>query len=314
MNRRAKYLAVGLIIGLGAIGAAIMFVLNPPAGLRYNDEKPEPSRPAAFSNSDKASLFRDFSTERYTDDGELAFRLKIGECELRPRTVLSGKLGFAKVAKMSDVHLDFFHWPQTNQADSSTASVAVSTSGQAERGPPKTQENGNVRTGVTSRSGGIASAGSSASGSPQTDNSMASVGVAALADVVQHVRRLPGWESVNGVDIRDVSVNVYESSNLVTAVNAQRLLPGPGGKVVLEKNVTITADGGRRQLTSDKVVWWLKSDRFAVGGRYTLNDMGRNVQGARTIFDMKLEPITNNAEVSKHEQRSQHRSEAQATE
>jgi len=135
------------------------------------------------------------------------------------------------------------------------------------------------------------------------------------AEAIDSLTRLPRqfrWGALGGLDVRNVSFNLYEDDHRETAIHAQRLTPGAGGELTLKQAVSVSTRDDRRQLTSAEVIWWPHFGVLAVKGDYQLTEAGHPHPGARTIFNLALEPITNQQEISRYEEHIRHPTELTA--
>jgi hypothetical protein len=129
----------------------------------------------------------------------------------------------------------------------------------------------------------------------------------AVIQYLMELRKSGGWESVGSFVMRDVTINLHDGKTLATGIQARKLSPESKGQLVLEGDVRITAEDGRRLLASDRAIWWPHLGIFAVKERYSLNDAGRERQGRRTIFKLNLEPVTDKAQIDEYQKRAQQR-------
>jgi len=126
------------------------------------------------------------------------------------------------------------------------------------------------------------------------------------ARVINRLKDLPRylrWTSVNDLNVQRITIRMEDQGNPVRVIQAARLSPLPKGQFLLERNVVLTADGGRRRLSSDQAVWWPDLEMYAVKGNYSLSSDGEVQNGRHTLFHSDLEPITNNEEIAEYEQR-----------
>jgi len=250
--RQVRYLIVGATIGCLVLIAAMLsnntFSARSDAG--RNALKPAPEE--ALSN--RQTVLQGFSTTKYTDDNQVAFRLKIGKCEIRSSRSRFLNLGFTQVVELSDVQIDLFD-RQSRQSLS--------------RGP--------------------------ATSDPSEAMSF-----------IKGLSKLYRWESVRGFEMNNAIVSLHEEDELMTRIETRRLLPDRGDRVFLEEGATIRSQVTGRQLTGDRIIWWCKLGVFAVKGGYSLRDVAGELRGERSLFNLRLEPITEKNEISDYEKRAQY--------
>jgi len=124
--------------------------------------------------------------------------------------------------------------------------------------------------------------------------------VAFLQDVPRHL----GWPTVKDVDVRDITIRIQDRGDSISTIQAARLSPLGRGRFSLERGVVLTANRERRQLTTDKVVWWPDLEVYAVNGSYSLTGGPGIQKGRHTLFHTNLEPITNDEEIADYERRA----------
>ena len=130
------------------------------------------------------------------------------------------------------------------------------------------------------------------------------------AAAIEPLARLPRqlrWGAIGGLDVRNAAFNLYEDGQRETTIHAEQMTPGLSGELTFKKAVSIHTRNDRRQLTGDEVIWWPQIGILAVKGQYQLTEAGNPRSSARTIFNLSLEPITNQQEISTYEQRIQHK-------
>ena len=132
------------------------------------------------------------------------------------------------------------------------------------------------------------------------------------AEALESLYRLPRqfhWGSVGGLAVYTVAFNLYEDDQRATVIHAQRMTPGSRGELTFDKSVSVSTRNDRRQLTAAEAIWWPRLGILAVKGGYQLTEDGPPRHGNRAIFNLSLEPITNQQEISNYEQRIQHKVE-----
>jgi hypothetical protein len=106
-TRLARYLIAGFIIGCIALIAVMLWsTFSASSGVARNAVNALPDE----SPSKRQTVLQGFSTTRYTDDNQVAFRLKIGKCEIRSSRTRWLNLGVTQVVELSDVQIDLFDW------------------------------------------------------------------------------------------------------------------------------------------------------------------------------------------------------------
>lgn len=132
------------------------------------------------------------------------------------------------------------------------------------------------------------------------------------AEALDSLMRLPQqfhWGPVGGLAVRNVTFNLYEDDQHTTAIHAQRMTPGSRGELTFGKTVSVSTRDAQRQLTSNEAIWWPRLGILTIKGGYQLAEDGHQRHGERAIFNLSLEPITNQQEISNYEQRIQHKVE-----
>lgn len=144
------------------------------------------------------------------------------------------------------------------------------------------------------------------------DQASSNPAVPESSEAIAALTRLPRqlrWGAVGGLDVRNVVFNLHADGQPDTVIRAQHLTPGAGGELTLEKAVSVSAQAGRRQLTSDAIIWWPHVGVLAVKGDYQLTEAGPPRHGTRRLFNLALDPITNQQEISHYEERIMHKAE-----
>jgi hypothetical protein len=106
---------------------------------------------------------------------------------------------------------------------------------------------------------------------------------------------------VQEIAIREVAIRLHEEERTNTVMIADKLTPRSKRHVLLDGNVSISTDGGHRELLTDRVVWWLDTRQLAVPGSYRLRNNTELSQGRRTVFDLALQPQINATKDTNHE-------------
>ena len=145
-----------------------------------------------------------------------------------------------------------------------------------------------------------------------TDQASSNSATPESAEAIAALTRLPHqlrWGAVGGLDVRNVVFNLHADGQPDTVIRAQHLTPGAGGELTLGKAVSVSTEAGRRQLTSDAIIWWPHFGVLAVKGDYQLTEAGPPRHGTHTLFNLSLDPITNQEEISRYEERIMHKAE-----
>ena len=146
----------------------------------------------------------------------------------------------------------------------------------------------------------------------RTDQTNTNPAAPESSEAITALTRLPQqfrWGTIGGLAVHNVSFNLHAADQPDITIRAQRLTPGSHGELTLDKTVSVSARDGDRQLTSDNVIWWPNFGVLAVKGAYQLTAAGHPHHGTRALFNLSLEPITNQQEIRSYEEQIQHKTE-----
>ncbi len=129
-------------------------------------------------------------------------------------------------------------------------------------------------------------------------------GLPKVAELFKEIPRVLQWNNIEYFEIQGIKMALHDPSGAAYTIQAGKMSPLPRGQFMLEDGVVLTHEGRGCQLTTDQVVWWPNLGVYAVTGAYSLRTPGHIQKARHTLFDTKLEPITNEKEITQYEQRA----------
>ena len=96
------------------------------------------------------------------------------------------------------------------------------------------------------------------------------------------------WNEVRDLEIKRVIVNLYDEEQLVSTVRADKLIPGSAGNFIFQGDVVLATADGTRTLTSESVVWLLKTRQFALKGVREKSQTEPSHRSQRLVVDWTL--------------------------
>ena len=125
-----------------------------------------------------------------------------------------------------------------------------------------------------------------------------------MVGLFKEIPRFLRWNNVEYFEVQGITITFHDPAGSTSTIRAGKMSPLPRGQLFLEGGVVLTDEGSGRQLTTGQVVWWPNLGVYAVSGTYSLRRPGRIQRARHTLFDAKLEPITNEKEITRYEQRA----------
>jgi len=127
-------------------------------------------------------------------------------------------------------------------------------------------------------------------------------GLPKMVGLFQAIPRFLRWSDVDYFEIQGIKMALHDPAGAAYTIQAAKMSPLPRGQLMLEGGVVLTHEGSGSQLTTGQVVWWPNLGVYAVPGAYSLRTPGQIRKARHTLLDTKLEPITNEKEITHYEQ------------
>jgi hypothetical protein len=127
-------------------------------------------------------------------------------------------------------------------------------------------------------------------------------GLPKVAELFKKIPQVLQWNNIEYFEIQGAKMTLHDPSGAAYTIQAGKLSPLPRGQFMLEDGVTLTHEGSGCRLTTGRVVWWPNLGVYAVPGAYSLRTPGHIQKARHTLLDTKLEPITNEREITHYEQ------------